>query len=110
MVDGFLAKVPEQKPLDGRLVALVAPHAGYVYSGQTAAVAYKLLAGAAYDTVVLIGPYHRAFFPGASIWRSGTWKTPLGEVAIDEELAGAIVKENRDFEFTDDAHLAEHSL
>ena len=91
-------------------MALVVPHAGYVYSGQTAAVAYKLLTGASYDTVVLIGPYHRAFFPGASIWRSGAWKTPLGDVAIDEALAGAIVKENKDFEFTDDAHLAEHSL
>ena len=110
MLDGFFSKVPEQKPLDGKLVALIAPHAGYVYSGQTAAYAYQLLAGSHYDTVVLIGPYHRAFFPGASIWRSGAWKTPLGDVAIDEELAGAIVKENKDFEFTDDAHLAEHSL
>ncbi len=110
MIDGFFSKVPPQKPLDGKLVALIAPHAGYVYSGQTAAYSYRLLAGSHYDTVVLIGPYHRAFFPGASIWGSGIWKTPLGEVAIDEELARAIITENSVFEFTDDAHLAEHSL
>ena len=110
MIDDFLSKVPDQAKPEGEIVALISPHAGYIYSGQTAAYGYKLIEGLKFDTVILLGVYHKAGFPGASLWRSGDWETPLGTVPIDKELADALYKENKSFWFTQDAHLTEHSL
>ncbi len=111
MIDGFLSKTPAREKPGGEIVALILPHAGYVYSGQTAAYGYKLIQGLPFDTVILIGLYHKASFLGASIWRGGDWETPLGRVPIDLELANAIYKEDPElFGFPEEAHLAEHSL
>ncbi len=110
MIDGFLAKVPPLEKPEGEIVALIVPHAGYIYSGQTAAYGYKLIEGTDFDTVILLGVYHKAMFDGASIWRSGEWETPLGNVPVDTGIAEAIFKENKLFQFTQDAHLTEHSL
>ena len=83
-LEGFFAHVPEQ-PLEGRLLGLIAPHAGYVYSGQTAAYAYKQLAGAAYDTVVVMSPNHRAFWGADVVVSTAThYETPLGLVELDK--------------------------
>ena len=65
VVDGYLAGVPEHHI--PRLKGLVCPHAGYEFSGQTAAIAYKLLAGSDVQTVVVMGPSHYALFRGACI-------------------------------------------
>jgi len=108
-VDGFLAQVPEQ-PLPGQLIALVAPHAGYVYSGGVAAYAYKQLQGKTYHTVILIGPSHRARFPGASVYDRGSYQTPLGTVPVDEEMGKRLMSLSESFAHVPQAHLAEHSL
>ena len=110
MVDRFLAAAPSQEKLGGPLTGIIVPHAGYPYSGPTAAYAYKLIEGKKIDTVVLVGPYHWALFPGASVWRSGQWRTPLGWVPVDTELAGAIVRENAAFGYNQEIHRDEHSL
>jgi AmmeMemoRadiSam system protein B/AmmeMemoRadiSam system protein A len=111
MVERFLAKASLRKESQNTpITALIVPHAGYVYSGQSAAAAYKQLKGHFFDTVILVGVYHRANFEGASIWKEGVWRTPLGEVPVDEEMAAAIAGENPLFGFTQDVHLAEHSL
>jgi len=68
-------------------VGLIAPHAGYVYSGQVAANAYKLIRGNKYDVVVVIGPSHRVSFNGVSVFSSGGYETPLGVVPVAEEFA-----------------------
>ncbi|MCG2676205.1 AmmeMemoRadiSam system protein B, partial [bacterium] len=83
-VDGFLAKA-EEVELEGELVALISPHAGYIYSGQVAAYAYKQLPGKDFDTVILIGPSHRIGFAGASIYNQGPYQTPLGLVEVDSD-------------------------
>ncbi|MCY3021464.1 MAG: AmmeMemoRadiSam system protein B [Planctomycetota bacterium] len=85
MISGFLAKVPDQ-PLDN-LRALVCPHAGYMYSGQTAAFAYKQLLGRSFRTVFILGPSHYADFEGAYIAPVGGYKTPLGVVPLADEAA-----------------------
>ncbi|HXV18921.1 MAG TPA: AmmeMemoRadiSam system protein B, partial [Candidatus Omnitrophota bacterium] len=110
MIDSFLAKAPSREAGEGEITAILVPHAGYVYSGQVAAYAFKKIEGLSFDTVILFGLYHKAPFEGASVWTKGSWKTPLGEVPIDTELAEAIVRENKQFAFTQDAHRAEHSL
>jgi hypothetical protein len=82
-VDGLLAGAPEQHI--PRLKALVCPHAGYEFSGRTAAVGYKLLAGRDVQTVVVMGPSHYALFRGACIPDADAYKTPLGMVPISEK-------------------------
>jgi len=81
-------------PLAGRPLMLVAPHAGYAYSGLTAAYAYKQLSGHDYDTVVIISPSHTVFFQGASVFDGDAYETPLGPVPIDKELSQKIASIN----------------
>ncbi len=108
-VDQFLSQVPQQR-LPGRLIALVAPHAGYIYSGQVAAYAYKQLEGKTFDTLILLGCSHRASFPGASVYHRGAYQTPLGSVLVNEGMAERLMLLSEDFRYLPEAHLAEHSL
>ncbi len=111
LIESFLAKVkaPSKKGAHNPSM-LIVPHAGFVYSGQTAAYAYKLIEGLSYDTVVMLGPCHRSNFSGASVWRKGQWETPLGAVDIDTVTAEAIVKAYPAAGFNQDVHRSEHSL
>jgi AmmeMemoRadiSam system protein B len=83
-IDGFLAQVPPQE-VPGQLVGLVAPHAGYVYSGQVAAYAYRLLQGQRYPRVVVLSPCHTPY-PGRFLVTARHYATPLGVVRVDHEL------------------------
>ena len=74
----------------GEIYGLLAPHAGYVYSGATAAVAYRQVRGRRYDAVVVIAPSHREYFSGVSVYQGDGYRTPLGVAAVDKELAAAI--------------------
>src|SRR5687768_7557725 len=58
--------------------AIIAPHAGLVYSGPVAAWAYAMVRDCRYAAAVLIGPSHFVAFDGVSIWARGAWQTPLG--------------------------------
>lgn len=108
-VDDFLAKASPEKPA-GAILGLIVPHAGYQFSGQIAAHGFKQLQDQDIETVILIGNSHRAYFDGAAIYSQGYFKTPLGEVEIDSELAQAIIKENKRIKVDADAHTQEHSL
>ena len=90
--------------------ALIAPHAGLMYSGPVAAFAYKMLGGSSYRSIVLVGPSHFVPFRGVSIWPSGHWQTPFGAVAVDTDLAHAIRMECFDVVDLPAAHGREHSL
>jgi MEMO1 family protein len=82
-IDRLLANAPEHHI--PRLKALVCPHAGYEFSGQTAAIAYKLLAGRDVQTVVVMGPSHYAWFTNACIPNADAYQTPLGLVPISNK-------------------------
>src|SRR5262245_12590977 len=97
-------------PLNARLVALVAPHAGLMYSGPVAAHAYRLLRHRSFDAVVLVGPSHYVAFEGVSIWPAGAFATPLGNLPIDERLANDIAAACPAAVERADAHAREHSL
>lgn len=109
MIDGFLARAAAP-PAEGELVALMAPHAGYVYSGATAAASYRRLHGAAIRRVILIGPAHRAAINGAAVYSRGSWQTPLGTVPIDERLARGLIDEAAGISGDPAPFVAEHSL
>ena len=90
--------------------ALIAPHAGLMYSGPVAAFAYALLRAVAYRAIVVVGPSHFVQFRGVSIWSAGAWETPLGAVAVEEGLAQGIRAESREIVDLPVAHAREHSL
>jgi len=80
----------EKKVLSGRPIAIVSPHAGYMFSGKTAAKAYKQVEGQQFDAVVVISPSHTVFFQGSSVYNGAGYETPLGIVEIDKKLSEAI--------------------
>ncbi len=98
------------KQTDGELIGLIAPHAGYIYSGHVAGHAYRQLEGKSFDTVILVGLSHRYRIHGAAIYAHGAFGTPLGDIEIDEELAAAIMKLNSNVIDLPAAHANEHSL
>jgi AmmeMemoRadiSam system protein B/AmmeMemoRadiSam system protein A len=89
----FFSEV-DKVPLEGRPIGLVAPHAGYPYSGRVAAKAYKLLEGEEFDTVVIISPSHTVFFKGSSVFGGDGYQTPLGVVEIDQALSDKLASIN----------------
>jgi AmmeMemoRadiSam system protein B/AmmeMemoRadiSam system protein A len=90
-VDGLLAEAPEH-PIQ-RLRGLICPHAGYAFSGKTAAIGYKTLAGRQVETVIVLGPTHYAFLRGASIPDAQGYRTPLGLAPISEKAATLLASE-----------------
>jgi AmmeMemoRadiSam system protein B len=108
-IDGFLGGA-EKCSIEGELMALIAPHAGYTYSGQIAANAYKQIEGMYFDTVVLVGVSHRSPINGVSVYRSGGYETPLGIAEIDSELAEELMAQSDIFTSDSRAHAMEHSL
>jgi len=96
--------------VEGEIIALVSPHAGYMYSGQVAAYAYKTIEGKIFDSVVVVGPSHQAFFRGASVYDRGGYRTPLGLVPVDVDLSKKMMEKGKEIRFIPEAHLREHSL
>ena len=92
-------------------LAIVTPHAGYVFSGQVAANSFNQIAPESkFERIFIIGSSHRTYFDGASIYNIGNYKTPLGTVEVDRELATQLINDHKVFEFREDAHTSEHSL
>jgi hypothetical protein len=91
MIDGFLAHASAEK-LEGSLVALICPHAGYQFSGGVAAYSYIQLKGRSYDRVVVIAPSHYESFPFSSIYDGDAYQTPFGAVPVDHDFAAQLTK------------------
>ncbi|MGD9495541.1 MAG: AmmeMemoRadiSam system protein B [Armatimonadota bacterium] len=107
---GELLAQAQRAELPGRVVALMVPHAGYVYSAGVAAVAYAQIEGQHFDTVVLVGPSHRVPVRGLVMPEADAWRTPLGEVPIDTEMRSALLAASDLFAASDYAHRDEHCL
>ena len=98
----------ERPKIQGKIRALLVPHAGYIYSGPVAGKAFRLLPPAKKETkVILLGPAHTRGFPGASVSRMDAWQTPLGNVAIHPDSKRIIGPEIQNIE---EAHFQEHCL
>lgn len=97
-------------PLDGELVGIVVPHAGYAYSGGVAAHAFRLLEAQPFERVLILAPSHRAFFKGASVYHQGGYRTPLGVVPLDRETVEALMEHTSLIVDVPHAHTQEHSL
>ena len=92
-------------------VALICPHAGYLYSGQIAADAYRQAMGHDYDVVVIVGVNHRTEgFYGVSVYDGPGYATPLGVARCDRELARTLRDLDKRFVYRADVHAVEHSV
>jgi AmmeMemoRadiSam system protein B len=91
--------------------AIVAPHAGYIYSGPVAAMAYAQLAPARsrIKRVILLGPSHRVAFYGCAVSSAQYFHTPLGDIPLDRKLIDDLL-EKQLVKTMDEAHALEHSL
>ena len=108
-VDAYL-EAAEGTPPVADLVALIAPHAGLMYSGPVAAHAYRQLLNRPIETIVLVGPSHFMAFDGVALYPSGAFETPLGNVAIDESLGAELAAASPIVQPLPAAHRREHSL
>ncbi len=92
-LEGYLADAEKVK-LEGELKALISPHAGYAYSGPTAAYAYQQLEnGPAFETVAVLSPLHQSYPGRFAVTKASHYETPLGLVEVDAELVEALGKE-----------------
>jgi MEMO1 family protein len=89
--------------------AIIVPHAGYIYSGDVAADAYRTL-HKKYKNVFLIGSSHHTNFNGVSIYNRGNYLTPLGEIVVNEEIVDNLLTNNDFITYKPEAHTKEHTL
>ncbi len=108
-VDGFLAGVKNNFAAPK---ALIAPHAGYIYSGPVAASAYASICkrAATINRVVLLGPAHLVFVQGVAASSADKFRTPLGDIALDQSCITDLVSRYSFVNILDEAHTQEHSL
>jgi AmmeMemoRadiSam system protein B len=110
-VDGYLAAVDDRVLPRGRIDAVVAPHAGLMFSGPVSAYAYKAAAAAGpYEAVVLVGPSHFVGFDGVALYPAGAFETPLGLSPIDEAIGHELLAASPVIHVMPAAHRREHSL
>jgi AmmeMemoRadiSam system protein B len=114
MLDNLFSSpsVKRLKPAGPEMIGFVSPHAGYIYSGKTAAHGYQRISNAGKEaTFIILGPNHYGVGPEISIYPSGEWETPLGNVSIDKDFIDKICSVcNGDIMMDASAHLYEHSI
>ena len=103
MIDDMLAHATPA-PVDGTILAAVAPPAGYPYSGPVAAWTYAALKGHKYSRVVVIAPSHYVAFGFSSIYDGDAYETPLGTIPIDKEFARQLTKMSSTIRFSEQGH------
>ena len=107
-IDQYLRKVDIE--IEEEILGMISPHAGHIYSGQTAAFGYDNLRNSNKNLVILLGPSHRIYVKGFSVFGEGKWKTPLGEVTVDENFAKKLISHSELIKNEPMAHSQEHSL
>ena len=106
----LLLNVAKPEKSFNKIFGIVSPHAGYVYSGKTAAYVYNLIKDKSYKTVIVISPSHAEYFPGISIYDGDGYETPFGIVEIDNEMTDKIVENSKIIFRGVQGHRREHAL
>jgi len=107
MVKGYIDDAPVE-PAPDRVAAIITPHAGYIYSGATAGFAYKRVIGMKPARVILLGCSHHHSIEHASVYTSGSFETPLGNLPIGEAFAQELARATASYSII--SHLDEHCL
>lgn len=106
----LMLQVAKPEKAFNNIFGIVSPHAGYMYSGKTAAFAYNLLKDKFYKTVIIISPSHAEYFPGISIYDGDAYETPLGIVEIDQIMVDKLVENSKIISRGIQGHRKEHAL
>jgi AmmeMemoRadiSam system protein B len=106
-VDAYLGAAADGPT--GAVQAIIAPHAGLMFSGPVGAYAYKATVPGEFDVAVLVGPSHFVGFEGVALWPDGAFDSPLGAARIDEAGARAVARSSV-VQALPSAHRKEHSL
>lgn len=93
-----------------KIFGIVAPHAGYLYSGKTAAYAYNLLKDKNIKTVIVISPSHSEYFPGVCVYEGDAYETPFGKIEVDKDKSDMLCEESRIIFKGVQGHRKEHAL
>jgi len=114
MIDDMLAHA-SPPPISDPILAVVAPHAGYQYSGPVAAYTYAVLKGRKFSRVVVIAPSHYEAFDFTSVFDGDAYATPLGTVQVDKAFAKQLASMNSSIRLSSQGHIAtpkgaEHAL
>jgi hypothetical protein len=109
LVQDYLDQAPSHDAT-GRIIALISPHAGFVYSGPVAAHSFKALQGQKFDTVIVIGPSHYMAFSGVATLDCAGFRTPLGVIDLDSKLVAALMKREPRIINVPDPFEKEHSV
>jgi hypothetical protein len=114
MMDGLLSR-NTVAPVEGPLVALICPHAGYAFTGPVAAACFAQLQGRKYARVVVIAPSHHVAFPFTSVYDGDAYSTPLGDIPVDKDFCARLAKLSSSIKLSDRGHAketeyAEHAL
>ncbi|MHB8155662.1 MAG: AmmeMemoRadiSam system protein B [Candidatus Omnitrophota bacterium] len=109
MIDNFLVNVTAN-PVSGEIFMLISPHAGYGYSGSTAAYGYKLIKGRPYKTILILGTSHHKAFNGAAVYAQGSFETSFGILKIDDEFTKNLIGKAPDIFADESAFKGEHSV
>lgn len=110
-IDGYYSHCNDIKPRPN-LAAVIVPHAGYVFSAQTATKAFACIDTTQhYDHIFLLGPSHYVWLGGASVnTHNDAYATPFGNVEVDQKIGEELCKQNRLFKYNPQAHSREHCL
>ncbi len=109
-IQHYLKEVKDLSVSPEKLYGLIAPHAGYPYSGPVAAFGYQLLKNYSFEHVVIIAPSHREFLDGFSVYPGDYYETPLGQVPLDTPLRDTLVDSTASISSSVAGHRSEHSL
>lgn len=108
-IENYLDK-SKPLPVKERIIGVISPHAGLIYSGEVAASGFKLLETRKINTVIIVGFSHRKYFEGISVYNRGEFETPLGNLKIDSLLADNIISQSSKFKFLPFAFNQENSV
>ena len=90
-----LLSISDSKKSFDNIFGIVSPHAGYIYSGRTAAYGFNLFKDKEIETVIIISPSHREYFPGVSVYEGDAYETPLGVAEVNKEIVQKLTEESR---------------
>lgn len=110
-LDKLFEQVKDTEGLPGTPLVLFVPHAGYKYSGLTAAYGYNRIKSFKFSTIIILGPSHHVLLKKASIGRFESYKTPLGKVPVDLKMVNRLINSNSKYiEYNPSAFTREHSV
>ncbi len=105
-----LLSISDSKKTFNNIFGIVVPHAGYIYSGRTASYGFNLLKDKNIETVIIISPSHKEYFPGISVYEGDGYETPLGVVEVNKVMTEQLTGESRIIFKGIEGHRQEHAV